>query len=314
MIFNQKFDSRETFDYQKNSEEFCCKNPNIVQTDGFLVCTNCGLQHERIFAFYQSSAFNHEEKIKKLQNEKIHSQIGPRTIIKGLKDGKGSDLKPKNLLKFKRLAKINRDFINGFENNLFIAMPTFYRLKFGLNLPNYVSKDAFIIYRYIVKNKLTKGRNIEALTIASIFAALKINGIPRTLEEIANFAQISKNLLLNSYNVIKLMVLPNLNLKVKVFSPHCYVNKLMGILNLSMKCRNIAIAIINKSYNHGLNFSGKDPKGIAAASVYMASKFINETRIQRQICSVLMISETTLRERMKELKKYFFPNIMSQNS
>ncbi|MHA1150654.1 MAG: hypothetical protein ACTSR8_20730 [Promethearchaeota archaeon] len=62
---------------------------------------------------------------------------------------------------------------------------------------------------------------------------------------------------------------------------------------------------IKRCEDKGLNFSGKDPKGIAAASIYLSSKNTNEFRTQKEICQVAHISEITLRMRLKEIKSCY---------
>jgi len=99
-------------------------------------------------------------------------------------------------------------------------------------------------------------------------------------------------------------VLPNLNLKVQHFTPDRYVDKFNDELKLSMQCRNIAVKIIENAKTHGFNSAGKDPKGIAAAAIYIGSKMCNENRTQKEISKLARVTEVTLRMRVKDLMKY----------
>ena len=95
-------------------------------------------------------------------------------------------------------------------------------------------------------------------------------------------------------------VLPKLNLKVQHFQPDRYVDKFNDELKLSMQCRNIAVKLIETANENGFNSAGKDPKGIAAAAIYIGSKICNENRTQKEISKLARVTEVTLRMRVKD--------------
>ncbi len=284
--------------------ESCCDSPKLSEEDGFYVCLNCGLVISRIFDDSPRRAFTQEEIQKRKSNERVYSPIGPRTIIKGSRDARGSLLSPKYKSKFNRLAKIHRSLTTSFERNLWIALPNLQRLQKRLGVPDTVAEDALRIYTQTVKKKLTMGRSIDTLLSASIFCALRVHGIPRTIEEITKIAQIPKKKVVKSYRLILMEVLPNLNLKVQYFTADRYVDKFNDELKLSMNCRNIAVKLIQKAKENGFNSAGKDPKGIAAAAIYIGSKICNENRTQKEISNLAKVTEVTLRMRVKDLQKF----------
>jgi transcription initiation factor TFIIB len=148
------------------------------------------------------------------------------------------------------------------------------------------------------------GRSIDTLLSASIFCALRVHGIPRTIEEITKVAQIPKKKVIKSYRLILMEVLPTLNLKVQHFGPIRYVDKFNDELKLSMQSRNTAVKIIESAQESGFNSAGKDPKGIAAAAIYIGSKKCSENRTQKEISKLARVTEVTLRMRVKDLMKY----------
>jgi len=83
-----------------------------------------------------------------------------------------------------------------------------------------------------------------------------------------------------------------------------YVDMLNEELKLSMQCRNIAVKLIDEAKESGFSLAGKDPKGIAAAAIYIASKISNENRTQKEISTLARVTEVTLRMRVKDLQKY----------
>ena len=295
----------EDDDFFDDEEELsCCDSPKISEEDGFYLCTNCGFVYSRILDDSPRRAFTQEEIQKRKSNERVYSPIGPRTIIRGSRDARGTLLSPKYKSKFNRLAKIHRSLTTSYERNLWIALPNLQRLQKRLAIPDTVAEDALRIYTQTVKKKLTMGRSIDTLLSASIFCALRVHGIPRTVEEITRVAQIPKKKVIKSYRLILMEVLPNLNLKVQHFTADRYVDKFIDELSLSMKCRNVAVKIIVKAREQGFNSAGKDPKGIAAAAIYIGSKMCNENRTQKEISKLAQVTEVTLRMRVKDLSNY----------
>ncbi len=290
--------------FDKKEEEFCCDSPKISEELGFYVCLNCGLVYDRILDDSPRRAFTQEEIQKRKSNERVYSPIGPRTIIRGSRDARGILLSPKYKSKFNRLAKIHRSLTTSYERNLWIALPNLQRLQKRLGISDTVAEDALRIYTQTVKKKLTMGRSIDTLLAASIFCALRVHGIPRTVEEITKVAQIPKKKVIKSYRLILMEILPKLNLKVQHFTPDRYVDRFNSELKLSMQCRNIAVSIIKTASDNGFNSAGKDPKGIAAAAIYIGSRSCNENRTQKEISKLARVTEVTLRMRVKDLMKF----------
>ncbi|MHA2280987.1 MAG: hypothetical protein ACXAC5_09055 [Promethearchaeota archaeon] len=119
---------------------------------------------------------------------------------------------------FNQLAKIHKSLTTSEERNLWDALPNLQSLQKRLGIPDAVAEDALRIYTQTVKKKLTMGRSIDTLLSASIFAALRVHGIPRTAEEITKVAQIPKKKVVESYRLILKEVLPKLSMKVQHFS------------------------------------------------------------------------------------------------
>jgi transcription initiation factor TFIIB len=148
------------------------------------------------------------------------------------------------------------------------------------------------------------GRSIDTLLAASIFAALRIHDVPRTLEEITEIGELNKKNVVKAFRLILMKILPQLNLKVQHFGPTRYVDKFTEELATSMNVRNAAVQLLDLAKKNGLPMEGKDPKGLAAAAIYLAGLELGEKKTQNEIAKLSRITEVTLRMRVKELKKY----------
>jgi len=285
-------------------QEKCCPSPNIGDREGFNVCLNCGVVFERIFDNSPRRAFTQEERNKRKKNEPVYSPIGPRTIIRGNTDSKGSLIPVEEQIKFNRLGKIHRSLTSSYERNLWIALPNFQRLQERLGIPGTVIKDAIQIYQNAVKAKLTMGRSIDILMAASIFASLKIHGIPRVVEEILTAMDTPKKNVVKCYRLLLMRILPEMNIKVMHLGPIRYVDKFGEELKLPMKVSQDAIRLLKFAKRHGLLIEGKDPKGLAAAAIYITSHIHKNPRTQNEIAKLAHITEVTLRVRCRDLKKF----------
>jgi len=171
-------------------------------------------------------------------------------------------------------------------------------------LPQHISKEAYQIYILSVKKKITLGRGIDNILAASFYAAIKIYGIPRSVEEISQAAQISQKDLIKNVRALNQIILPLINAQLKVVSSNTYLRRFNKELKLPMKCQRKAINLLENCKENGMRTCGKDPKGFAAGALYIISKNIDEPRTQKEICKTSGISEVTLRTRIKEIESF----------
>lgn len=288
---------------ESNTPE-CCGQSQITTAQGFSVCQNCGMVFDRVFENAPRRAFTQEEIRNRKMTEPVYSPIGPRTVIRGRTDSKGALLKAKYQMKYSRLGKIHRSLTSSYERNLWIALPNFQRLQEKLGLPGTVVQDAIRIYQNAVKEKLTMGRSIDILMAASIFVSLKIHGIPRVVEEIVKVVDVNKKNVVKCYRLLLMRILPQMNIKVTHLGPIRYIEKFGEDLDLPMQVRQDALRLLRKAKKNGLLVEGKDPKGLAAAAIYITSHLHKHPRTQNEIAKLSHITEVTLRVRCRDLQKF----------
>lgn len=284
--------------------EECCSDPHLSVIDGFNVCTACGMVFEHALDQTPRRAFNQDEINRRKSNEPVYRPIGPRTVIKGALDAKGMVLPAGTRTQYNRLSKINRSLINSYERNLWIALPKLQRLQQCLNLSDILSNESFRIYSQAVKQRLTMGRSIETLLTASIFAALRIHGMARTIDELCLLVDLPRRAVLKTYQRLLRFTLPNLKSRVLRIGPEEYVDKVCSELGLPMNLRSAAKGYLKSARCHRVIFDGKDPKGLGAAVIYLACKRLKLGLTQNQIATQAHVTEMTLRTRMKDILPY----------
>ncbi|MEX2716352.1 MAG: transcription initiation factor IIB, partial [Candidatus Sigynarchaeota archaeon] len=73
---------------------------------------------------------------------------------------------------------------------------------------------------------------------------------------------------------------------------------------LSISIQKQAADLLHEAAKGGMTRIGKDPKGLAAAALYIIAKKTAEKKTQTNFADVARITEVTLRTRVKEILKH----------
>ena len=272
---------------------------------GELVCNSCGLviDEDLIDHSPEWRAFDSDQREKKARTGApmtytIHDK-GLSTMI-GWKnrDSYGKSIPTRNRAQLYRLRKwqTRTRISDNTERSLAQALSTLDRLSSSLGLPRTVRETAAMIYRKAARRKLARGRSIESITAAALYAACRQCHVPRTLDEISNVAHMSRKEIGRNYRYVS----RKLDLKLLPTSPQDYVSRFCSELKLSADVKVKTLEILKKAANKELT-SGRGPTGLAAAALYIATVLCDERRTQREVADVAGVTEVTIRNRYKEL-------------
>jgi transcription initiation factor TFIIB len=301
-----------TSDKNKQKIEETIKCPKCGSTNlsrdyrrGELICNDCGLVIEEDFIDHgpEWRAFDSEQREKRARvgapmTYTIHDK-GLSTMISWTnRDAYGKFIPTRNRAQLYRLRKwqTRTRISDGTERNLALALSALDQMSSALSLPKNVRETAAMIYRKAVRKKLIRGRTIEGVTAAVLYAACRQCNVPRTLEEISNTAQMKKKEIGRNYRNI----LHKLELKLLPTTPQDYISRFCSELKLSSDVQAKTLEILQEAAHQELT-SGRGPTGIAAASIYIASVLCGERRTQREVAEVAGVTEVTIRNRYKEI-------------
>ncbi len=187
----------------------------------------------------------------------------------------------------------------GMDRNLTIAMNELDKAAERLNLPKQIKEEAAVIYRKAVERGLVRGRSIESVVAAVVYAACRIHKQPKTLDEISKKLNVSRKDMARCYRLL----LKELKLNVPIADPIDHIPRIGQELGLRGDIIAEAINImkkVKKKQSTAIT-AGKDPAGIAAAAIYIAVMQKGERRTQKEIAQVAGVTEVTVRNRYKEL-------------
>lgn len=198
-----------------------------------------------------------------------------------------------------KMKKINDRLKSNKERSLTGALGDLARTVSRMGLPKQVQEAAAQIYRDAVDAQLIRGRSIEGVVAASIYAACRVCKVPRTLDEVAAGARCGRKEIGRNYTTL-MSKLTQLKQKVGIPSAEDFIPRYCTQLKLSSAVQNKAISLVNMCYSDG-GAQGKNPSGVAAAAIYIASIRMDERRTQREIAEECDITEVTIRNRYKEM-------------
>ncbi len=270
-----------------------------------VICNDCGLViDEKIMDMGPEwRAFDFEQRAKRSRvgapmTYTIHDK-GLSTVIDWRnKDSYGKDIAPRKRAQIYRLRKWQQRIrvSNATERNLAVALTELDRVASRLALPKNVRETASVVYRKAVEKGLIRGRSIEGVAAASLYAACRQCMVPRTLDEIADSAKLNRKEIGRTYRFVS----RELSINLKPTTPIDYVPRFGSELKLSGEVQSKAIEILRKAMDQELT-SGRGPTGVSAAAIYIASVLFGERRTQREVADVAGVTEVTIRNRYKEL-------------
>jgi len=270
-----------------------------------LICNDCGLVIDEDFIdqgpewrAFDSDQRDKRERVGAPMTYTIHDKGLSTEIAWGNKDSYGKTIPTRNRAQLYRLRKWQHRIriADATERNLAFALSNLDRLASSLGLPRMVRETAAMIYRKAALKNLIRGRSIEGVSAAALYAACRQCHVPRTLDEISEISRIKRKEIGKNYRFIakelKLKLLPTL--------PEDYISRFCSELKLSNEVQTKTMEILKLAAEKAL-ITGRGPTGNAAASLYIASVLCGERRTQREVADVAGVTEVTIRNRYKEI-------------
>jgi len=307
---NVKREDLNTTGEKEEGELRCpqCGSTRLIydSTRGEIICANCGyvMSEREVDQGAEWRAFTPEEREKRSRVGAPISRYGfesPVTDIDWVgKDAAGREISLRKRLEMLRLRKwqVRARAQNSMERNLAQAVIELERLGAQLGLPKAVLDRALEIYRSALNSNLVRGRSIESVMAAAVYAACREMRLPRTLDEIALYTRAGRKDVARCYRLL----LREASIKVPLPNAADFVPRIGSLLRLSGATIKRAMEIIDQARNAGLT-AGKDPAGLAAAAIYIAAIQNGEMRTQKEVARAAKVTEVTVRNRYKELVK-----------
>jgi len=277
----------------------CGRNKLFINKEkGEIICKLCGyVIEDSLMDFGKERVIDNEDFEKRSRSG---APFDPR-VANNLITEVGSNvdlfkLPKKTQIMIKRIRKKNRWTSSALEQNLNNGLGQLKIISGYLNIPDRVEKEAARLYRMAAEKGITRARSTEKLIAACVYVASKMQDMPKTLNEVAEASKLDKHVIAKTYKLL----LRRLGMKLMPTSPVDFVGRFASELGLNPDIQTKTVKMIEKIQKMGLN-SGKNPTSLAAVSLYITA-LLNKTKVtQTKIAKVSGITETTLRNRCKEM-------------
>lgn len=268
---------------------------------GELICKKCGLvlEDSMLDLTQEWRAFDQEQRSRRARTG---APLTPTKHDKGITTeiGKGSGelfkVPSAKRAQYYRLSKWQKRLVESKDRNLSFALGELQRLTSFLGLSKTIHEEVAKLYERAVDKGLVRGRSMESVVAALLYAMCREFGTPRTLDEISQASGVPKREIGRTYRYVS----RELGIRILPARPDDFVPRFATMLGLSDAVQAKAIDVLRKAEKMRA-ISGKGPTGVAAAALYIAAVLKGERRTQREVADVVGVTEVTIRNRYKEL-------------
>ncbi len=291
---------------EEKKKEFVCpecgsKRVSEDASRAELVCMKCGLviKESMIDMTQEWRAFDEEQRSKRARTgapltHTKHDKGMTTEIGKG--PGELFKVSTKKRAQYYRLQKWHKRLIESKDRNLSYALSELQRLVSFLGLSKSVHEQVAQLYEQAVDKGLVRGRSMESVIAALMYAMCREYNTPRTLDEIAEASGVEKREIGKTYRYVS----REIGIRILPAKPQDYIPRFASMLNLNDKVQAKAVEVLEKAGKFDVT-SGKGPTGVAAAALYIAAVLCGERRTQREVADVVGVTEVTIRNRYKEI-------------
>jgi transcription initiation factor TFIIB len=294
-----------TFDTGRN----CMRCKGLMVTDGVTgekFCHDCGYVVVEIVE--SSGPERHISKDERDDKSRVGiptslaiHDMGLATMI-GVsnKDATGKPLSAKARHEMKRLRTWDSrsQMSEQADRNMRHAFIQLNKLKDKLALSDAGVEKSAYIYRKALSKNLVRGRSIEGILAAAVYAACRDIETPRTLGDVSDAINIKRKDLSKNYRLL----VNELDLRMPVVSSITCMARIANKVGLSEKVKRYALEILKDANDRRIT-AGKDPMGMAASALYISCIKYNADVSQKDIALAAGVTEVTIRNRYKDLKK-----------
>ena len=285
-----------------------CGKENTFVLDsgsGELVCTNCGyvLRENIEETGPEWRTFSSEEGDRARAGSPTdiaRHDMGLSTIIGSEnRDASGRSLGSSMRTTLERLRTWDRrtQVHTAQDRDLIQAFNQLETISQKMNLGASIVEKAAYIYRKALEQDLIRGRTISGMIAAALYAAIRESDTPRTIKDIGEVSGAKLSDIRRDYRVI----VKELDLRMPVFDPRRLVSRIASRAGVKQSTETKAIDLVKKAEEIGIT-TGKDPTGVAAAAVYLASLLESDHKTEKEISKASGLTEVTIRHRYIEMK------------
>ncbi len=263
------------------------------------VCSRCGLvvdEHRidhgpewRSFADEESDRARTGAPLTRSRHDRgLSTEIGRSTRLKGRKRRQFARLRKQHTR-----ARISSTR----DRNQVYAFTEIRRLTGVLSLPDRVRDHACSLFESAQSEDLLRGRSLEGFAAASVYAACRVAGVSRTIDEVVGAAKATADEHRAAYDAMN----RDLGLPVGPIDPAEYLPRFASELDLPAAVERRARELAAVAAEQGFA-TGRNPGGVAAACLYTAARDTESAVTQRAVADLADVTPLTVRRTFTDLR------------
>ena len=171
------------------------------------------------------------------------------------------------------------------------------RMTAALGLGRSIRDQACQLFRTAQNKDLLRGRSIEAIAAACVYAVSRLNEQPRPFEEIATISKMSLDRIRHSYGILN----RELDLPVPPVGPKQYLPQIASAVDAHTETERRARELLERADDQVVA-NGQNPMGAAAGALYLASRQTGKYIKQETVAMAADVAAVTVRKRYRDLQ------------
>ena len=271
------------------------------------VCDDCGLVAETVrldrgpeWRTFSSERGRDRSRVGRPATHRLHDRGLTTDIDRSDRDATGTLLSAERRRQMGRLRTWQERVRarNAAERGLRYALSEVDRMASALGVPGAVREVASVVYRRALDADLVRGRSIEGVATASLYAACRRETIPRSLAEVAAVSRVDRTEIGRTYRFLA----SELGLGLEPVEPCRFLPRFASDLDLDEGVVRVARSILAETRDRGLH-AGRSPSGLAAAALYTAARRCGRERTQREVAAAGRVTANTVRKHHRECEE-----------
>lgn len=298
--------------YQKNDNDFChlCSSILIIMDNGFPTCTNvnCGVIYKNTLDYSPEWRFYGADDKNATDPTRCGNPINPLLMessfgCKILCSVKSS-YEMKKIRKWTEWQSMPHKEKSLYEEFQFITI-----MAQNAGIPKIFIDEAMVIHKDISEQKMFRGLNRDGIKSASIYISCRLNGCPRTAQEISEIFRLDKTSATNGCSTavnilhnIERNFEPSQQTKLLTTTPSSFIERYCSKLNFNMELTLLSRFVADKVEKRNI-IMDNTPHSIAAGIVFFISHHCHLNITKTDIKQICGISEVTINKCFKKLDK-----------
>jgi transcription initiation factor TFIIB len=268
-----------------------------------LVCGGCGLvvdthylDHGPEWRAYSRAEYDSLARTGGTTNTRHDGGMGS-TIDWRDRDGRDNALSADERRRAGRLRQWHRRVRSGdaSDRTLRWTLGEVGRMASALGVPESIHEVAAAVCQRAESEGLFRGRSVEGVATAALYAACRRGGTPRSLDEVTGVSRVGRREVGRTFKHLT----RELGIDLPPTRPREYLARFCSDLGLPESVRRDARAILEAAAGAG-RVSGKSPTGYAAGAVFAAALAAGHDPTDRAVADVAEVTPVTVRSHAHE--------------